>query len=105
MSSKLDSIINLALHPTTPEGEWMAAAVAYIRIQRKMGATSLPGAESASTKMGNEIIRFGQYRGRTAAWIAKNDPCYGEWLFATAARVPPEFRQILRRALDQEYSK
>lgn len=104
MNKRLDSIANLALHPTAEEGEWQAAANAFFRVHRNAEASSLPKIEWGSDKMGAQIT-FGKYRGATAEWIAINDPGYGEWLLATVKGLSSEFRRTLRSKLDEGRSK
>jgi hypothetical protein len=104
--SALEKIAALAIHPTTPENEWRAAAIAFFRIHRRNGTAPSTEGQTLPESFFNQrsrapwmkpspfletIIPNDRYPGRTVRQIIGADPDYATELIAEwAARNTPK---------------
>lgn len=65
LDRKHESIIRLALHANTPEGEWQASAIALFRVMRAAGVTADELCAALLAPMVTwPAMPFGKYKGK-----------------------------------------
>jgi hypothetical protein len=100
LSDKSASILRLAVHPSATEGEWQAAAIAFVRGVRKNCPAGLNTDQSGSSP----TLGFGKYNGRTVKWVVENNPAYAEWFIAKMTDLSTKtLRKEFRREMKARY--
>ena len=97
--STLQSICNLALCPSAPDGEWHSAAIAFFRIHRKAGTSPFEFVRK-QTKSRSPIMPFGKYKGRTVSYIVNEDPAYAFWVLENCVNLAPGIRTAFEKELE-----
>jgi len=102
----LKKIADLALHPSSPEGEWQAAAIKYFSRLRNAGSN--PGSPNGFPfRGGNKAkgspgfdgrVPFGKYKGKTVLEVFNRDVGYIEWLLSIEidAKLRAEIMRVAR---------
>lgn len=76
---KLEAVARLALHASTPEAEWQAAAVAFFRVLRAAGVEPHQLIEMAPKDRPLVTMPYGKHRGKLVADVVRTDPGYAWW--------------------------
>ncbi len=76
---KLEAVARLALHASTPDAEWQAAAIGFFRILRAAGVEASQLIEMAPKDRPPVRMPYGKHRGRLVADVVQTDPAYAWW--------------------------
>jgi hypothetical protein len=103
---KAEKVLRLALCPSSPEGEWSAAAVAFFRTLRSAGARAEDILNNAPAVAHSHVFPFGKFKGRTVAQVARESPSYLEWVLINLTKMDPSLRkEILTELRRHDVSK
>ena len=113
MNGIVDKTLRLALDPVAPDGEWQAAAIAFVRKLRREGVRELaqlappppPPKPSFTSYHRHEYgpkMPFGKYKGDPVTDVARAEPDYLIWVLDNCERIGHRLRSAILRALEAE---
>lgn len=98
-SATFESICRLALHPTTPKGEWQAASIAFFRLHRRAGTSPLD--QPSRQEQDDFALWFGKYKGMQFSEIIEENSSYAVWLFQECKTLNPMTRARVGKMLSR----